>query len=262
MLRALITAFFSAILVVILTGPVIVISPVYRAQWISAYIARTWSRAVLWLAGAQLTVEGCEYIADGKPRFFMGNHQSALDIPILFHGLNGYVRFVAKKSLFRIPFFGWYLGLYGYVPIDRSNPRVAYQAMSRMLNDLQNNPASFAVFPEGTRSDDGRLLPFHRGTMKIGQRSGLDVVPFTIDGAAKVYNRKRVECRPGPVKLVFSRPITAAEVSAMNTSELHDRVHSVIAGQLGQRNKDQPVEELPVENAAMDSTGMMAAESR
>ncbi len=260
MFRAYFTAFMSATLSVILTAPVILISPIYRAHWISAWIARRWSRSVLWLAGAPLTIEGFEHVADGKPRIYMSNHQSALDIPILFQGLNGYVRFMAKKSLFRIPFFGWFLSLYGYVPIDRKNPRVAYEALSRMLDNLHKNPASIAVFPEGTRTSNGKLLPFHRGTMKIGQRSGLDIVPVIIDGSFDVYNRNRVEVRPGPVKLVFTKPIPAEEVATMTTTELHDRVLSVIAGGLGQPHKGPCAEGELIGNSAVDSTGVMATE--
>ncbi len=240
MIRATFTALVSAFLVVLFLVPALLISPIYRSRRLTALIAHIWACIVIRLAGARLTIEGAEHVADGVPRFFMGNHQSALDIPILIRGLSGYVRFMAKSTLFRIPIFGWYLARYGYVPIDRAHPRVAFRALNRMLEHLHRNPISFAVFPEGTRSGDGRLLPFHRGTMKIGQRSGLDIVPFVIDGSVNVYDRYRFACRPGTVRLVFARPIPAEEVATMTPGELHDRVRHTIARQLGQPC-DQPI---------------------
>lgn len=212
----------------------LVVGLFYPSRRLFAWTANTWSRVVLRVSGTQLRVDGRHRVADGAPRFFMANHQSALDIPILVTALGGDVRFMAKKALFAIPVFGWILSRYGFAPIDRSSARVTAATLDRMLQKLRQHPISFAVFPEGTRTRDGRLLPFRRGTMKIGQRSGLPIVPVTIDGSYLVKHRDEFVCRPGPVRLVFHEPIPAEQVAAMSPTELHDRVVGTIAGELGQ----------------------------
>lgn len=240
MFRAAITALAMSLVVLVLGAPALVAGFVYPSRRVIAWVAVIWSRVVLSLAGVRLTIEGKEWVADRVPRFYMGNHQSALDIPILLLALDGHVRFMAKDTLFRIPVFGWVIRRYGYAPIDRSSPRVTLRTIERMLERLRRNPISLAVFPEGTRSSDGRLLPFRRGVMKVGQRSGLPVVPFSIEGSLAVYNRKRFAANPGPVKLIFAEPILADEVTAMSTTELHDRVKAIIARQLGQTIEPKP----------------------
>lgn len=212
----------------------LLVGVIYPSRRVFAWTATTWSRVVLLLSGTRLLVEGQQRVADGMPRFFMANHQSALDIPILVAALSGDVRFMAKKALFAIPVFGWILSRYGFAPIDRSSARVTAATLDRMLEKLRRHPISFAVFPEGTRTRDAKLLPFRRGTMKIGQRSGLPVVPVTIDGSYRVKHRDEFVCRPGPVRLVFHEPIPAERVAAMSASELHDHVVSTIARELGQ----------------------------
>ncbi len=242
MFRAILTALVMSLVVMVLGTVALLVGLVYPSRRVIAFASLVWSRVVLFLAGVHLTIEGKERVADRLPRFYMGNHQSALDIPILLAALDGHVRFMAKDTLFRIPIFGWVLLRYGYAPVDRSNPRVTLRMLDRMLERLRRNPMSMAVFPEGTRSSDGRLLIFRRGTMKVGQRSGLPIVPVTIDGSLAVYNRERFAARPGPVKLVFGEPIPAEVVANMTTAELHDRVKATIARQLGQWPDLQPAE--------------------
>lgn len=234
MFRALITALAMSLVVLVLGTAALLIGLIYPSRRVIAFASLVWSRVILFLAGVRLTIEGKERVADGIPRFFMGNHQSALDIPILLYALDGHVRFMAKDTLFRIPVFGWVLLRYGYAPIDRSSPRVTLRTLGRMLERLRRSPISLAVFPEGTRSSHGGLLTFRRGTMKVGQRSGLPIVPFSIEGSLAVYNRERFAANPGPVKLIFAEPIPPEEVAAMSTTELHDRVKAIVARQLGQ----------------------------
>jgi 1-acyl-sn-glycerol-3-phosphate acyltransferase len=234
MLRAIITIMAMTLIVIFLGIPTLLIGLVYPARPVVAACSLIWARTILICSGVRLTVEGKEHLFDGIPRFFMGNHQSALDVPILMAALNGDVRFLAKNTLFRIPIFGWVMFRYGYVPIHRGNARITLRMLEDMLQHLRRKPISFAVFPEGTRSRDGRLLVFRRGTMKIAQRSGLDVVPFSIDGSGAVHHRDHLfRASPGPVKLVFGEPIPAEQVAAMSATELHRHVVETVSRQLG-----------------------------
>jgi 1-acyl-sn-glycerol-3-phosphate acyltransferase len=233
MLRALVTC-GGQVLVLVFALPVLWVAGLFgRPQRLIAFLSRSWSRVILFLAGVRLSIEGIEHTR-GEPRFFVGNHPGALDIPVLLVALRGHIRFMAKKGLFRIPVFGQVLRRYGFVPIDRAHPRAALRALEDMLDDLHRHPISFAVFPEGTRSPDGRLLPFRKGSLKICRDSGLSVVPFAIEGTNLVYTRGRVCITPGPVRITFVAPIPADVVAGMTTQELHDRVRAEIAGQLEQ----------------------------
>jgi 1-acyl-sn-glycerol-3-phosphate acyltransferase len=252
MLRAWLAIAVWALLCVVVGIPLYLAGWVYPSRRLLAAAGRLWARMMLWISGVRLTMEGRERISNGRPHFFVGNHQSDLDIPILVLALKGDVRFLAKHTLFRIPIFGWVMRRYGFVAIDRRNARRAKEALERMLAQLRRNPISFAVFPEGTRSRNRQLLPFRKGTMKVVRRSGLPVVPFSIDGAVDVHHRDELRARPGPIRLTFGDPIPAEEVARMSPTELHDRVRRVIERQLGL----EPV--LPAARPAATAVASMA----
>lgn len=255
MLRALITV-AGQVLVLAVCTPILLIAGAFgRSQRLFAFWALVWSRSILWLAGVRLTVSGVEPVT-GTPCFFVGNHLGALDIPVLFVALRGHVRFMAKDSLFRIPLFGWTLSRYGFVRIDRARPRVAFRALQRMLQNLQSHPISFAVFPEGTRSADGKLLPFRRGALKICRDSGLPIVPFSIEGTNAVYVRGRVRITPGPVRITFGTPIPADEVASLSAQELLERVRGEVERQLGHRTDGPADAAEPVRLRALATEGV------
>jgi 1-acyl-sn-glycerol-3-phosphate acyltransferase len=189
---------------------------------------------MLAIAGARLTIVGKEHPRSSEPRFYMANHQSALDIPIVLVVTGGNVRFFSKSSLFKIPIFGWILSRYGFVSIHKSKPRLTYQGLERMLVELRRSPISLAVFPEGTRTRDGCLSPFRKGTMRIATRAGLTVVPVAIDGSLAVNHRDEWRLRPGPIRVTLTEPIPGAEVRCMSPTDLHDRVVGAITTVLDQ----------------------------
>ena len=240
MIRAYLAIFVWGLMLIVLGIPVLLVGFIYSSRRLMVWSAALWARTMLTICGVRLAMEGTEHIQNAGAKFFLGNHQSALDIPIIILALKGDVRFIAKSTLFRFPIFGWILLRYGYVPVDRTRARVALRSLDRMLQRIQLNPISLAVFPEGTRSYDGRLLPFRKGTMKICRRAGLPVVPFAIDGSYKVNPRDRLRAYSGPVRLSFGRPIPADEVAAMTPSELHDRIRETVAQLLGQSSDPVP----------------------
>ncbi len=233
--RAIVTMVVMVLLIISLGGLALILGVVHPSRRLMDVFSLAWARAVLFCAGVRLTVHGRERVADSLPAFLIGNHQSDLDIPIVIYALGGQVRFMAKDSLFRIPLFGWVIRRYGFVPIDRGNVRRTLQTLKQMIISMHRNPISMTVFPEGTRSRDGRLLPFRRGTVKIVQQAGLPVIPFAIDGSILVHHTDRLlRAMPGPVTLTFAEPILADQVVKMTQAELYDRVVGAVAGKLGQ----------------------------
>ena len=238
MIRATL-AFLATCLVMTMVCTVLVaVGVFYPSHRAVAWGSYLFGRTVLLCSGVRLSVEGFDPGSDAKPRFFVGNHQSAVDIPILLSALGGRVRFMAKKSLFRIPLFGWAMSLYGYAPIDRSNARTTVKTLAAMIERVRSRPVSFLVFPEGTRNADGGLLPFRKGAMKICQRAGLDVVPFTINGSARIHRPRRFRVRPGPVRIEFASPIPAEEVAGMTADQLHDRVRKAVESRLNTESNE------------------------
>ncbi len=232
MTRALLTTLAAALGVAILGVPWLVLGFFFDAPGLRQWCMRTWGRIIVAVAGVRLTVAGAEHLSVDKSLFFVGNHQSALDIPILCATLPKRVCFMAKDSLFRIPFFGRVIRDFGHIPINRSRTRVALEAVDNMIENLRRTPSSVVVFPEGTRSPTGGLLPFRRGAMKICQRAGQDVVAFSISGSRAVHRRGVFRVRPGPVRVTFNKPISADEAAAMASTELHDRLRAAVSAGL------------------------------
>lgn len=234
-LRAMAAMAVVLLLTILLGGVALLVGLICAPRGLMNWCSHVWSAAVLKLAGVRLEVVGADRAAALKPAFFLGNHQSDLDIPIIICALRGQVRFMAKDSLFRIPLFGWVIRRYGYVPIDRGNVRRTMATLRSMLEGMKSRPISMTAFPEGTRSRDGRLLPFRRGTMKIVQQAGLPVVPFSIDGSIEVHHPDRFfSLVPGMVRLAFGEPISAEQAVAMEQDDLQGRVIGAIASNLGQ----------------------------
>jgi 1-acyl-sn-glycerol-3-phosphate acyltransferase len=171
--------------------------------------ARVWSRGLLWASGVRLQVEAAGDVAPGGRYIFMANHQSLFDIPVLLATLPGQTRFLAKQSLFRIPLFGWAIRAGGFIPVDRedrSRAREVFQAAAARLRA----GTSVLVFPEETRSLDGRLLPFQRGGFLLALKSGLPIVPVGIQGTLRVQPKGRLRIHPGVVRVRYGAPIAVA----------------------------------------------------
>ena len=158
----------------------------------------------------------------------MANHQSLFDIPALIVTLPGQTRFLAKRSLFQIPLFGWAIKLGGFVTIDREDGRRAQGAFAVAAKRLAAGK-SILVFPEATRSEDGRLLPFKRGGLLLAIKSGLPIVPVGIQGSLQVQPKSRFSIRPMPIRVQYGSPIDVAEYGVRQRKELESEVRQRIA---------------------------------
>jgi 1-acyl-sn-glycerol-3-phosphate acyltransferase len=197
------------------------------ARRLSQYIARAWCRHLLFMLGIRVIVKGGEKLARGEPYVFFANHQSALDIPVLYSGLARPLCFIAKKELFMIPFFGWAMAAIGHISIDRSSARKARGSLSSGVGRLKKNSFSLMLFPEGTRSTDGTLGEFKQGSFSLALDAGVPVVPVALRKASERLPKKSLLVNPGPVYMDIGDPIVPA---GMEKGELADRVREAIAG--------------------------------
>lgn len=201
-------------------------------------IARLWSRSLQLFAGVRVTAHFEAPLDPRQSYVYLANHQSYFDIPALLPAIPSQVRFAAKRSLFKIPIFGWSIAVGGFIPIDREDRSKAREAFQVAADRLKNG-VSVLFFPEGTRSHDGRLLPFERGGFLIALKSGLPIVPVGVSGARAVMPRGKISVRPGPIEVHFGAPIDVLAYGIRGRSELMAETRRRIATLAG--IADEPV---------------------
>lgn len=174
---------------------------------VADWVLRGWGRALLWGAGVRVVVEGRERLAPGTARVLVCNHASWFDPPLLGAVSPGPVRFVLKQELIRLPFVGWHAWLTGHFLIDRDDPRAGMALLERAVASLARNPVNAVVFPEGTRSADGRLGPLRGGAVQLAMASGLDLQPLAILGSFHLWPRQAALPRRGGTITVRVGPV-------------------------------------------------------
>ncbi len=152
-------------------------------------VARLWARGLLGAAGVGVTLEGAEHLAPGEPRLLVANHASYLDPPALLAAFPGPARFVLKRELLRLPFIGWFAWFAGHFLIDRSRARSGARLLEGAARRARALGLSPIVFPEGTRSADGRLAPLKAGAFELALTAGLPVQPVALRGTFELMPR-------------------------------------------------------------------------
>ncbi|MEM8961883.1 MAG: lysophospholipid acyltransferase family protein [Acidobacteriota bacterium] len=201
-------------------------------------LARMWSWGWLIFAGIRLR------IFDRPPRelggaIYMSNHQSYFDIPTLIGTLPGQTRFLAKRMLFKIPIFGWALYAGGFIPVDRGDRQAARNTYAAALKTLEKGH-SILIFPEETRSADGKLKRFKRGGAVMALETGFPIVPVGLRGTRQVQPRDRWTVTPGRVEIRYGEPIDPGAFDGDDPHALLDRVRAEIAALAGLADDDAP----------------------
>ena len=175
----------------------------------------------------RVDVAGLERLIPGRSYLFVANHQSIYDIPILFWSLPYQLRIIAKESLGRFPFLGWHLRRTGHMLVDRKRPDRA--AIFSWASQLTLTGLSLIVFPEGTRSRNGRVGRFKGGGFYLALEGGMPVVPVSVIGSRHVMLKGRLATYPGRVRLVVHDPIDMSELSDTDPKGFAERVRQIIA---------------------------------
>jgi|SRR5688500_2212815 len=187
--------------------------------------ARAWARAILTTTGVHVRVRGLEHLEPRRSYVFAANHQSIYDIPILFASIPMQLRIVAKESLGRVPFLGWHLRRAGHLLVDRRNPGPdIVQKMRRLVNES----SSLIVFPEGTRSVDGTVARFKKGTFLVASDAGLPVVPVSVSNSRHVMKKGRLMVCPGEVTLTIHAPVATAGMRRDEVNRFAERIRDTV----------------------------------
>ena len=199
-----------------------------RRGYFAHRCARAWSRLILLTTGVTVDVRGLECLTPGATYIFVSNHQSIYDIPIIFWHLPWQIRIIAKASLGKFPFLGWHLSRTGHLLVDRRNPDP--MGILRRWKALVSQGLSLIVFPEGTRSPDGRVGRFKGGSFLLAIQAGLPLVPVSVAGSRHVMLKGRLMTCPGHVRLTVHAPVATEgiEPTVANAKALAERIRDVV----------------------------------
>jgi 1-acyl-sn-glycerol-3-phosphate acyltransferase len=235
MIRTAIVAIFLSLYTLVLGPPLIVYTLITRSADLMYWVGVKGVVFITRVAGLRVRVEGLENIPAGVC-IFAANHTSNADAAAIVGAIPRRLAIFGRKSLFDIPIVGLAFRLAKFVPVDRGNREAALAAVRQGIEYIKTG-SSFLVYPEGTRSPDGRLLRFKKGTFAMAIEAGVPVVPVACSGAHRVMKKKSLVIHPGKVTVRFGEPIDAAGYTVEQRDDLARRVHDAVADQLPEDQK-------------------------
>jgi len=226
-MRGIITIAGIVIYTLVLGIIVIIVGIFSRGNALQFLCARLWSKLILATAGVKVKIRGIENITFGQHYVVMSNHQSHFDVISLFSKLPIPIYFLAKKELMKVPVFGWAMYLMGHIIIDRSDREEAFKSIDMAVEKIKAG-RNVMVFPEGTRSPDGKLLPFKKGGFVLAIKGGIPILPIGIYGSNRILPKGSVKISSGVISIVVGKPIETREYTMENKEKLMEIVRKEI----------------------------------
>ena len=198
------------------------------------YVASTlFSKGLLWIAGAKLSVSGVENIPKDKPAIYVANHCSHLDIGVLCRVAPVNLHFIGKKELAWIPIVGWYMYITGHIFIDRRDRRKAVTSLRAAALKIKSGK-NVIMFPEGTRSKDGALGAFKSGAFHLAIDAGVNIIPIHIEGTHQIWPATKNTITPGNLNVHIGKPIDTSKYTKKTVKELMSDTRTAVE-ELGKR---------------------------
>jgi 1-acyl-sn-glycerol-3-phosphate acyltransferase len=192
--------------------------------------AQWWGRLILWTSGVRLELRGALLPPAGTSCVFVANHSSIYDTPILLTALAHQLRIMAKATLGYVPFIGWHLSRSGHLLVNRKNPGASiFKKMKRLIGE----GASLMVFPEASRTTDGRLRPFKPGIFLLAIESGLPIVPVSIVGSRIVMPKGRLMVCPATVQVILHESVPTSNLTRADARALAIRIRTIVGSAMG-----------------------------
>jgi 1-acyl-sn-glycerol-3-phosphate acyltransferase len=230
MLRTLFIGVFLTIYILLVGPPLLIyslltnhIDPLY---WAGVRGVMFFVRAV----GVKVRVEGIRRVPSGAC-LFVANHTSSADAPAVVGAIPRRIAILLKASLFKWPIVGQAFQLARFIPVDRKNRDSAITSVEKATEALRAGQ-SFLIYPEGTRSPDGRLQQFKKGAVVMAIKAGVPVVPMVCSGAHRVMEKHSLVIHPGEIVVEFLEPIDASQYSLEERDALNDRIRTAMAAGL------------------------------
>lgn len=190
-----------------------------------------WGRAMVRLSKSNVTVTGAEKLPEGNV-LYVGNHQSYYDIPACLGYLPKYKAFVAKIELERIPILSAWMKLMGCLFLDRGNLKQSLKVILQGIDQLKAGE-TLVIFPEGTRSKSLRVDEFKKGSLKLGIKAGVPIVPITIIGTYAMFE-ETMYFQKQEVKIIIHDPIYPDQLSKEEEANLSETVRNIIVGPIAE----------------------------
>jgi 1-acyl-sn-glycerol-3-phosphate acyltransferase len=205
--------------------------------------ARLWGKTALLANRVKVKMEGMEHLNGKGPYIFMSNHQGSYDIFALLGHLPYQFKWLAKKELFSIPFFGWTMAAAGYIRIDREGTRETVEAMNDAAQKIRDG-MSVVIFPEGSRSPDASIQPFKKGGFTLAIKSGVPIVPIAISGSRDIMPKDKLTATSGEIWIRVDHPIETENFSSKDRESLMKRVRETITKNFKVISQEQSEEKL------------------
>ena len=186
-----------------------------------------WGKTLSFIFNIKLIVKGKHNLQD-RNYIFVANHASLIDIPLLLIAVNRYTVFIAKSELSKIPIFKSILDMAGFIFVDRKNNDNAVKSMNNLMDDIKKIPRSVAIFPEGTRTRDGELLPFKKGAAIFAINTDIPVIPVAISGTFSWSKKKLFDISQSVISFEFGEPITTENYSFDDRDYLTEKIKTNI----------------------------------
>lgn len=215
----------------------LVLFPIARRGRGVMFVARNWIAWMLACCGVRVEAEGLENLRE--PVVIMSNHQSVFDIAALIHSLPLEWKFVAKKELLWVPFFGWALGAADQVIIDRRNRERSVQSL-RHAADRVRGGVNVIIFPEGTRNPEAGLAEFKSGGFHLAIQAGVPVIPVSVSGSSRITPKGSLRIEKGWIRVRYGRPIATGGLALDDRNRLKDQVRAAILAGLTAEEQGQP----------------------
>lgn len=226
-LQTVIILVYVVLATIVMATVIIVVALFSRNGNAPHLVARAWARSILFVSGIHVHVNGLENLNVDGSCILMPNHQSNFDIPVLLGCLPIQFRWLAKAELFKIPIFGRGMRGCGYISIDRSNRKSAFQSLAEAAAKIRNG-VSVLIFPEGTRSRDGRILPFKKGGFVLSVDAGVPIVPIVIFNTWSIMPKDRLRIRTQSVRMDILAPIPTSGYTRKTKDDLMNSVRNTI----------------------------------
>src|SRR5438094_5922791 len=230
MLRTLFAAIFLSLYIIVVGIPLLIYTVLVKdpsaLYWAGARGTMFFVRA----AGVRLKVMGTERIPPGTC-LFVANHTSSADAPAVVGAIPRRIAILLKKSLFNYPIVGQAFHLAHFIPVERSKRDSAIESVEKAIEAMRTGQ-SFLIYPEGTRSPDGRLQEFKKGAVVMAIKAGVPIVPIVCSGAHRVMEKRSMVIHPGEILVEFLEPIDTSKYTFEEREKLNEAVHDTMAAAL------------------------------
>jgi 1-acyl-sn-glycerol-3-phosphate acyltransferase len=228
MLRSKLIVIAALIVTAVISLAAVLASLLFRKGHIVRRLAHLWAKILLFIAGTKVEIIGREHVIRGRPQIFMANHQSDFDILIFLAALPVDFLWIVKQELFKVPIFGSAMKRAGYISIDRQNHGKAMQSVAEAAECLRKG-FSIATFPEGTRSKEGKLLPFKQGMFYLAIETGAPIIPITLIGSGTIMEKQSLTVNKGKITMVIDAPVEVSGYAIETRAVLTEAVRNIIA---------------------------------